>query len=73
MEVSLFLEFSKDRLCHKIVSGSKNFFYCFAKSSENMMFIRVADDMPTLYNEILGVIFFEIALSSKSLRNLHNG
>ena len=38
-----------------------------------MMFIGVADDMPTLYNEILGVIFFEIALSSKSLRNLHNG
>ena len=61
MEVFIFFEFSKEgvisyyvmKLCSQFnVSGSKNSFYSFAKNSENMMCIGVADNMPTLYNEI---------------------
>ena len=61
MEVFIFFEFSKERvifyyvikLCSQFnVSGSKKSFYYFAKNSENMMGMGVADDMPMIYNEI---------------------
>ena len=61
MEVFVFFEFSKERvifyyvikLCSQVnVSDSKKSFYFFAKISQNMMCMGVADDVRTFYNEI---------------------
>ena len=83
MEGFIFFEFSKERvifsyvikLCSQLnVSDYKKSFYSLTKNSKNMMCIGVADDMPTLHNDIEGVIFLKIAFTiSYSNKNLHYG
>ena len=50
------------KLCSQAnISGSKKSINYFAKNSENMMCMGVADDMPTLDNEIYRELYLLIS------------